>query len=81
MYKSTGKSYRQLTLGERYQITAFLEIKRSQTEIAVALNRAKSTMFRESRRNSVDEKYYSAKALAVLCRKHTENIAKKIKKC
>jgi IS30 family transposase len=44
-------SYRQLTEGQRYQISAFLSQEFSQREIAKKLNIAPSTVHRELRRN------------------------------
>lgn len=44
-------SYRQLTEGQRYQISAFLSQEFSQREIARKLNIAPSTVHRELRRN------------------------------
>lgn len=45
-------SYRQLTEGQRYQISALLSEKFSQREIARKLNIAPSTVHRELRRNN-----------------------------
>ena len=45
-------SYRQLTEGQRYQISALLSEEFSQREIARKLNIAPSTVYRELRRNS-----------------------------
>lgn len=45
-------SYTQLTQEERYQIYALLKAGHSQTEIAVILNRNKSTISREIQRNT-----------------------------
>jgi IS30 family transposase len=45
-------SYRQLTEGQRYQISAFLSQEFSQREIAKKLNIAPSTVHRELRRNN-----------------------------
>lgn len=52
--KKTGSnmSYRQLTEGQRYQISAFLSQEFSQREIAKKLNIAPSTVHRELRRNN-----------------------------
>ena len=44
-------SYRQLTEGQRYQISAFLSQEFSQREIARKLDVAPSTIHRELRRN------------------------------
>ena len=53
MHKDT-RNYQQLTEEERYQIMAYLEIGHSQTMIAQRLNRSKSTISREIKRNSID---------------------------
>ena len=45
-------SYRQLTEGQRYQISALLSEEFSQREIAKKLNIAPSTVHRELRRNN-----------------------------
>ena len=45
-------SYNQITQEERYQIYALLKAGNNQTEIAMILNRHKSTISRESRRNT-----------------------------
>ncbi len=79
MQQSTGNNYRQLTQKERYQIKAFLEIKRSQTEIAAALHRSKSIISREIKRNSIAGSYSPTKAeeLAVLRKRRAEKYSKK----
>jgi transposase, IS30 family len=49
------RSYRQLTSGERYALSALRKQGHSQAEIARALGRHRSTISREIRRNSRDE--------------------------
>ncbi|MBM9520553.1 helix-turn-helix domain-containing protein [Desulforhopalus vacuolatus] len=44
MHRCTSPCYQQITLLERYQISAFLQIGRFQTDIADTLNRSKSTI-------------------------------------
>ena len=57
-------TYHQLTQEERYAITAQLMCGDSQTEIARALGRDRSTISRELRRNRThhDDKYRAEKA-------------------
>ena len=45
-------TYTQLTQEERYQIYALLKAGHNQTDIAMILNRHKSTIHREIRRNT-----------------------------
>ena len=51
-------SYRQLTEGQRYQISSFLSQDFSQREIARKLNIAPSTVNRELRRNTDEAGQY-----------------------
>ena len=78
MHTYTGPRYQQLTLLERYQITAFLQTGRSQTKIAGTLNRSKSTISREIRRNSFAEEYdpCNAQVTAIARRKFVRKATK-----
>ena len=78
MHTCTGPCWQQLTLLERYQIMVFLQTGRSQTEIAGVLNRSKSTISREIRRNSFKEAYDPANAqvTATARRKFAERATK-----
>ncbi len=55
------KSYQRITLEERYKIEALLQVGKSKTEIAIALNRPKSTIGREIVRGKYlgSNKYYA----------------------
>ena len=68
----------QRTLLERYQIMAFLQTGRSQTEIAETINRSKSTISREIRRNSFKGAYDfgDAQVTATARRKFAEKATK-----
>jgi len=75
MYRPPGTS---LTLLERYQIMAFLQTGRSQTEIADTLNHSKSTISREICRNSFEGRYDPcvAHVIAMTRRKSAEKATK-----
>ena len=57
MHTCTSPCYQQITLLERYQISAFLQTGRSHTNIADTLNRSKSTLLREIHRNFFEGRY------------------------
>ncbi|MBM9520367.1 helix-turn-helix domain-containing protein [Desulforhopalus vacuolatus] len=63
---------------KQYQIMAFLQTGRSQTEIAGVLNRFKSTISREICRNSFEWEYNPSHALVTVTarRRFTEKAAK-----
>ena len=52
------KHYRQLSLKERYQIDALHEMGLNQSAIAKRLNRSRSTIFREMKRNTLASQAY-----------------------
>ncbi|MBM9520036.1 IS30 family transposase [Desulforhopalus vacuolatus] len=78
MHKCTSPCYQQITLLERYQISAFLQIGRFQTDIADTLNRSKSTISREINRNSFEGIYDPcvAHVIAMTRRKSAEKATK-----
>ena len=78
MHKCTSPCYQQITLLERYQISAFLQIGRFQTDIADTLNRSKSTISREINRNSFEGSYDPcvAHVIAMTRRKSAEKATK-----
>ena len=78
MHTCTSPCYQQLTLLERYQISAFLQTGRSHTSIADSLNRSKSTISREIYRNTFEGRYDPciAHAIAMTRRKSAEKATK-----
>ncbi|MCK9175261.1 MAG: IS30 family transposase, partial [Desulforhopalus sp.] len=74
----TSPCYQQITLLERYQISAFLQTGRSHTNIADTLNRSKSTISREINRNSFEGSYDPcvAHVIAMTRRKSAEKATK-----
>ncbi len=51
------KKFTQLTLNEKYQISAYIKVGYTQNQIANSLNISQSTISRELKRNSSDGKY------------------------
>jgi IS30 family transposase len=60
MHTCTSPRCQQRTLLERYQIMAFLQTRRSQTEIADTLNQSKNILSREIRHNFLKKNRISA---------------------
>ena len=54
--------YKHFTLKEREMIKHYLDIGKNQTEIAMLLNRNKSSISRELKRNNIDEEYFPCEA-------------------
>lgn len=71
-------SYRQLTQEERFQIAAFCKANFSTKEIACDLNRDKSTIYRELKRNT-GQRGYRPKQAHILAINRRENSRKYIK--
>ncbi|MBM9521244.1 helix-turn-helix domain-containing protein [Desulforhopalus vacuolatus] len=78
MHRCTSPCYQQITLLERYQISAFLQIGRFQTDIADTLNRSKNTISHEINRNSFEGIYDPcvAHVIAMTRRKSAEKATK-----
>lgn len=55
-------SHSQLTLAQRYEISAYLQAKISKSRIAMLINVHRSTVYREVKRNSVNGKYHPEEA-------------------
>ncbi|MBM9520516.1 helix-turn-helix domain-containing protein [Desulforhopalus vacuolatus] len=74
----TSTCCQQRTLLERYQISAFLQTRRSQTDITDTLNRSKSTISREIHSNSFEGSYTPcvAQIIAMTRRKSAEKATK-----
>ena len=53
----------QLTLAQRYEISAYLQAKISKSRIAMLINVHRSTVYREVKRNSENGKYHPEEAL------------------
>ena len=70
--------YKQLTLQQRYHISAYKKAGFKQKEIAKELNVAESTISREFSRNSVNG-YYNAESAQVLCYQRHSNKSKFIR--
>ncbi|KAB7880550.1 helix-turn-helix domain-containing protein, partial [Poseidonibacter ostreae] len=51
------KKFTQLTLKERYQISAYIKVGYTQNDIAKLLDKSQSTISREISRNSKHNKY------------------------
>ena len=72
------KKFTQLTLKERYQISAYIKVGYTQNKIANLLNKSQSTISREINRNSRYGKYHPEVAEQLSFIKH-KNKAKSIK--
>lgn len=68
--------YSHLTLEERYQIYGFLKTDISISEIARILNRSRSTIYREIRRNKGDRGYRPKQAHRFLIERKAQNQAR-----
>jgi transposase, IS30 family len=63
-------NYRQLTQEQRYQIGAFLRIGMKMSEIARQINVARSTVWREIKRNSTPHRYNPSRAVRLARERH-----------
>lgn len=63
-------SYRQLTQEKRYQIGAFLRIGMKMSEIARQIDVARSTVWREIKRNSTPHRYNPSRAIRLARERH-----------
>ena len=59
-------AHTQLTLAQRYKISAYLQASISISQIAVYLNVHRSTIYREIQRNSLDGTYHPETAQKTL---------------
>ncbi len=66
------KKFKQLTLKQRYQISAYKEAGYTQKYIANLLNIAESTISRELRRNSIDGVYIPEDAEVLSYKRHSQ---------
>jgi len=67
------RQYKQLTLGQRYQIQALLGQGHFQKDIAVAIGTSKATLSRELSRNTAADGY-----CAVICPTNTGHLMKRV---